>query len=108
MLFETGIEPGLDVTEDKEDGTQAWRLSLPMALGLSVHEYFEDAEGKDRPFGFFELGPKLTIPLSKAEDGVQWSINGGVKVLFLGKTPKALNSDRGTAVVGYAGVQMGF
>jgi predicted RNA-binding protein with PUA-like domain len=108
VLFETGLEPGLDVTEAKDDGTQAWRLSLPMALGLSVHEYYEDAEGKDRPFGFFELGPKLTIPLSKAEDGVQWSINGGVKVLFLGKTPKALNLNRGTAVVGYAGVQMDF
>ena len=83
--LELGVEPGLAIP-DSEVG-----LSFPVALGLSLSDYFEGESG-DETFGFFYVGAVVSLPLSgiPAEYG-SWGISGGVNFLFFGDALKAIN-----------------
>ncbi len=83
--LELGVEPGLAIPNS------AVGLAFPVALGLSLSDYYEGASG-DETFGFFNVGAILSVPLAgiPAEYG-SWEISGGVNFLFFGDALKSIN-----------------
>lgn len=59
--LELGVEPRWSLL----DTGPAVELSLPLRAGLSLHDYYEDAEGDDETFGYVEGGVRLTLGLER-------------------------------------------
>jgi hypothetical protein len=70
-------------------------LAIPVKLGLSLKDYYEDATGNDSKFGFFDVGGLITLPLKGIPSRFgAWNIHGGLDFLFLGDTPKLFNVNK--------------
>ncbi len=66
-------------------------LTLPLALGLSMYDYYETSTRNDT-FGFFSFGLTAGLPLSFIpEDFGRWSVAAGINVLVLSSTLKQVN-----------------
>ena len=101
--LELGIEPGLAIP-DSEVG-----VSFPVALGLSMSDYYEGADG-DAAFGFFNIGAMLSVPISgiPAEYG-SWELGVGVNFLFFGDALKSINgSSDGVEPIGVFSLSLGY
>lgn len=101
--FELGVEPGLPL--DNEEVS----VSIPIAVGLSLNNYYE-GNGTDNSFGFFSAGASLGIPLDSipAEYG-SWEFAGNVSLLIFGDGLKAVNgSDDSAKVIATVGLSMGY
>lgn len=79
--LELGIEPAF-VLVDSE--TSPVDLSIPVALGLSIDDYYADATGDEEEFGFLSIGAYVSTPLTMipSEYG-DWSIGAGVTLYLL-------------------------
>jgi hypothetical protein len=61
-----------------------WTFTVPISVGLSLHDYYETSTG-DEPFGFFDIGGMITIPLSDvASKFGAWNVHGRADYLRLG------------------------
>ena len=69
---------------------RATTLTIPAKVGLSLGDYYE-LNGRDHPFGFFDVGGLLTVPLGLPVRFGMWNIHGGANLLVLGQTPRAAN-----------------
>jgi hypothetical protein len=80
-------------------------LSVPLAVGLSLKDYYEFGTGSDDTFGYFSGGVTLSVPLAfiPPEFG-KWLIKGGVQVLVLGDNLKAINDGDEVQVIGTLGL----
>jgi len=80
--LELGVEPSFTVVESEDYPVE---LSIPVAVGLSIDDYYQDATGDDETFGFASVGATLGMPLTfiPADYG-SWSASAGVTALFLG------------------------
>jgi hypothetical protein len=100
--LELGVGPawplgGTDVT-----------LGVPVKLGLSLNDYYEGPSG-DETFGYFDVGGLVTVPVgsSTARFGA-WSVHGGINLLTLGDTTRAINKGDRTRVVGQGGITVSY
>ena len=101
--FELGVEPGLPLD------TETYSVSIPIALGLSLSDYYEGGSSNNS-FGFFSLGASLGVPLNgvPAEFG-SWEFAGSLSLLVFGDGLKAINgSDDGAKVIALVGLSMGY
>ena len=102
--LELGIGPGFSFDVAKTPVT----LTLPVSVGLSLSDYYQDAAGNDDTFGFAQVGAKASIPLGEAGRFGTWTLNAGVSVLFLGDHTKAFNNGDDTQFIGTIGLQWSF
>ena len=111
--LELGIEPSFTIVESEDYPVE---LSIPVVLGLSLDDYYQDATGSDEAFGFVSVGLGISIPLSfvPAEYG-EWSFGAGVDFMFLGNNLEANNTTTAAysgagdfEVVGTWGVSMSY
>jgi hypothetical protein len=101
--LELGAEPGLAIPNSDVG------LSFPVALGLSMSDYYEGAAGDDT-FGFFNVGAIVSIPLSgvPAQYGA-WEISGGINLLVFGDALKSINgSTDDVEPIGVFGISLGY
>lgn len=102
--LELGIAPGCEIGE-----TNPIAFSLPVTVGLSLSDYYQNAAGDDDTFGYLQVGAKAEIPIScfgsKCGD---WTLNAGVYGLFLGDHTKEFNNDDGAELIGVLGVAVSF
>jgi hypothetical protein len=101
--LELGLEPGMSFPNS------AIAASFPVAVGLSLKDYYE-ADTGNTTFGFFSVGAMLSMPLSAipARYG-SWEITGGVNLLMFGDALKAINgSDDGLKPIGTFGISLGY
>jgi hypothetical protein len=70
-------------------------LTIPVKLGLSLSDYYENpATGEDSTFGFFDIGGLLTLPLRGIPSRFgSWNIHGGADLLVFGDTTELFNVD---------------
>lgn len=86
IYLELGVEPTFALVEAEDYPVT---LSLPVAVGLSIDDYYQhtdDAGNRDDAFfGFVSVGVNFSVPLSfiPAEYGA-WEAGAGVTFLFLG------------------------
>ncbi len=101
VYLQAGIAPGLTLFE-KSPAPLA--LAFPLAVGLSLSEYYEFGTGDDETFGFFSGGVTASLPLRfiPAAFGA-WQLRGGVSVLTLGDNLKAVNRNDRVEVIGTLG-----
>jgi hypothetical protein len=96
--LELGVSPAVPL------GTKRVTLNIPAKVGLSVKDYYE-LDGKDRRFGFFDVGALVAFPLSSLPSRIgSVSIRGGFDLVVMGERTKRANDDQSTKVVGLIGV----
>ena len=97
--------PSVTVLEEAE---YPLTLAVPLALGLSISDYYE-IEGEDDTFGFFSFGFSASVPLAFIpQDLGAWSVNAGVNVFVLGDNLKETNEGDSPFPVGTGGIRMDY
>lgn len=81
-------------------------LSIPLIVGLSLHDYYEFGTGDDTTFGYFQGGVGLAMPLAFLPPSLgSWQLKAGVNVLQLNGNVKDVNKNRdSTEVIGTVGI----
>jgi hypothetical protein len=102
--FELGFAPGFSF----DVGETPVTLTFPASVGLSLSDYYQEADGRDETFGFAQFGTKASIPIGEPGRFGAWTLNAGVSVLFLGDHTKAFNNGDDTEVIGTIGLQWNF
>lgn len=75
------------------------QFSFPVILGLSLSNYYQDADGKNDTFGYLSFGAKAAVPLKLPDGYGDWTLNAGVAGLFLGDHMKTLNENDSFEVI---------
>jgi hypothetical protein len=102
--FELALAPG--VTLPFPPDPYALSLTFPLALGLSMYDYYETETSNDT-FGFFSFGLNGGIPLAFIpEDFGSWTANLGINVLVLSDTLKDVNDGDNPFPVGTFSIAM--
>ena len=102
--LELGIAPGFSF----DIGSSPVAISFPLSIGLSLHDYYQNAAGEDDTFGFAQVGVKASIPLPFGDRYGKWTLNAGVAGLFLGDHTADYNGGDHEQVIGTVGVQLNF
>jgi hypothetical protein len=102
--LELGIEPGWEW----ELGETTLEMALPLTIGLSLDEYYVDSNGDDETFGYVDLGVTAGLPLPVSTRYGEWSLSGGVHLLYLGDATSDINGDDDLEVFGILGVSVSF
>ncbi|MEO8602794.1 MAG: hypothetical protein ABI629_09475 [bacterium] len=105
--FELTGEPGIDLSLPFDpDGNYPITASLPLALGLSMNDYYEDGT-HNQTFGFFSFGVGLSMPLSFIpKDLGAWSVGTAINVYCLSQTLKQVAENDNPFPVGTASISM--
>jgi hypothetical protein len=97
--LELGVGPSWPLAKGK------LTVTVPVKLGLSLKDYYEDPTGHDSKFGYFDVGGLLAYPLTKVPSQFgTWNIHVGVDVYAFGDTTKAINNGNGSRAVPYGGI----
>lgn len=83
-------------------------LSLPVTLGLSLYEYYEDSSGDNDVFGFFDIGVDASYPLPVDAGFGEVEVTAGLHGLFLGDNASAFNSGDEAELVFLFGISASF
>lgn len=102
--LELGVAPGFSI----DVGKAPVAISFPMSVGLSLHDYYQDAAGNDDTFGFVQVGVKASVPLPFTERYGKWTLNAGVSAIFLGDHTAQFNGGDRKQLVGSVGLQLNF
>jgi hypothetical protein len=102
VYAEIGIAPGYTFLLESR---YPLAVSIPLAVGLSLNDYYEFGTGSDDTFGYFSGGVTLSVPLAfiPPEFG-KWGVKGGVTLLYLGDNLKAVNDGDELQVIGAVGL----
>jgi hypothetical protein len=98
--LELGVGPTWPV------GDAGITVTVPVKMGLSITNYYEDFNtGEESTFGFFDIGGLVTVPLG-AQPGKfgSWNFHGGMDVLFLGDAAASFNDGESTKFVALFGI----
>jgi len=103
---ELGIRPSMVVIDDESYPVS---VALPMKAGFSLGSYYEDANGDDDGFGFFQGGPVVSVPLAfiPAEYG-SWAASAGVALYAFGNNLKQYNDNDTPWVVGTTSITFSY
>jgi hypothetical protein len=105
IYLQLGAKPSVVLFEEAE---YPLTLALPLTVGLSVSDYYEEGPGGDNDtFGYFDGGLVASVPLAfvPSEYG-SWSASASVDVLALSGTLARANRGDGTFFVGKGGLAM--
>lgn len=105
-LIQIGVAPGLTLF----DGTPyPVALSVPIAVGLSLYNYYEFGTGEDDTFGVFSAGLKASVPLKFIPPAFgNWQARASVVWYHFGDNTTAVNRGDRDAVVGLVGLSFSY
>jgi hypothetical protein len=105
IYLQLGAKPSVVLFEEAE---YPLTLALPLTLGLSVSDYYEEGDGgDDDTFGYFDAGIVASVPLSFiSSDYGSWSASASFDVMALSGTLARVNRGDGTFFIGKGGVAM--
>jgi hypothetical protein len=78
--LELGIGPSFGVGKV---GSAPVTLSVPVVLGMSLDDYYLDADGDNELFGYGSIGLFASIPLGETGKFGTWTLTGGVQYIQL-------------------------
>jgi len=89
--FELAAAPSIELEISEAAADYPITLAAPLALGLSMYDYYETAT-QDQTFGFFSFGANAGVPLAFIpSDFGSWSASLGINVLVLSDTLEEVN-----------------
>jgi len=100
VYFEAGVRPQFELFRWNN---RPVHLTVPLTMGLSLHDYYQDPATKDDDlFGFLELGLELSGTLvQKGMSGTSRSLDirwmAGLYFLYLGDNAAAISERNGTS-----------
>lgn len=105
-VIQIGVEPGLTLLEKS---TYPVSLSFPVAVSLSLYDYYEFGTGNDDTFGAFSAGAKASLPLKfiPAAFG-SWGARASLVWYHFGDNLKTVNRGDRDAVVGLFGLSLSY
>lgn len=106
IYLELGIEPGVSLLENAQVSVG---ISVPLTLGLSLSDYYEDANGSDDGFGYFDAGVAVNVGLGripKSFGALSLTVDG--HFLFLGDNLEAANNGDAFKAMGVVGVSLSY
>lgn len=97
VYFQLGLKPSFTLIESEDFPVS---LAIPVTLGLSLDDYYEDGSGEDETFGYVDVGFDFSIPLAFIpSDYGSWSLTAGPHLIWMGQnsqefaTPNPTNGD---------------
>jgi hypothetical protein len=102
VYVEFGVEPAIPL------GESPIGLTVPVTLGISLSDYYEETPGNDSGFGFADIGVVAIMPLPIDESYGAWEVNGGLHLMTLGVALTAFNGGDGLQAVGTFGFSLGY
>ncbi len=107
--FELALAPSVELSlPGDEAGAYPLAFTVPLALGLSMYDYYETPTSDDT-FGFFSFGANVGVPLAFIpEDFGAWSVNAAINVLVLSDTLKDVNKGDSPFPVGTFSLVMAY
>ena len=82
---------------------------MPLKLGLSGKDYYEDSSGDDNTFGYFDLAFAVTFDLLFIPQSFgEWSFTAAGHFLFLGDTTEEFNKGDKNDAYGLFGFSMSY
>lgn len=104
VYLQVGVAPGLTLFEKRAFPLS---LSVPLAVGLSLSEYYEFGTGEDETFGYFSGGLAASVPLKVIPPVFgAWQLRAAVTVLTLGDNLRAVNRRDRTEIIGTFGLAL--
>lgn len=107
IYLQLGAKPSVVLFEEAE---YPLTLALPLTVGLSVSNYYEEGPGgDDDTFGYFDAGIVASVPLAFiSSDYGSWSASASFDVLALSGTLARANRGDGTFFIGKGGLAMAY
>lgn len=102
--LELGIAPGFSF----DVGKTPVAITFPASIGLSLHDYYQNAAGDDDTVGFAQVGVRVSVPLPLGDRYGKWTLNAGVSGLFIGDHAGDFNGGKRQEVIGTIGIQLNF
>ncbi len=103
--LEVGVGPGLSLVDGDD---LALGVSLPVTVGASLGDYYEDADGDDA-FGYVNAGLSVTAGLGFVPERYGgWELSLGGSALVLGDRLEAANGGSGAELLVAAGLAVGY
>lgn len=89
--LQLAINPSFALTDSMD---YPLTLSVPVTAGFSLDDYYENADGDDDSFGYFNIGAVVTtpLPLIPADYGI-WTASVGLHYIKLGDSAADIGSD---------------
>lgn len=89
---EIGVGPSW--TPPQVGGYDIPALTFPIALGLSLDDYYVDSDGDNTLFGYLSVGVTTSFPLPVPEKWGAWNVNvGGYYQYLFADSAEATNND---------------
>lgn len=102
IYAQLGVQPTFQLGAT---GQLDWTMLMPVTLGMSLGDYYEDAGGSDSFFGFFDVGVDLHSPLPMVPSRFgPWNLAVGLHALFLGDSTEQFNGNDAFELVFSVGI----
>ncbi len=96
--LEFGVAPGFTILPSEDMPVD---LTIPVTLGFSLDDYYEDGTGDDEAFGFVDFGAEVSTPLSfMPQEFGSWSAYAGVHAIVLGDSTQEISGPNQFGVIG--------
>lgn len=105
VYIEIGVAPSVSLGET---GLGALGLTVPVTVGLSISNYYDDATGGDEVFGYLDVGADFSLDLPDPSGAGDLTASAGLHALFLGDSTEALNGDEDTELFLQAAISLSF
>jgi hypothetical protein len=105
-LIQIGVAPGFTLFKD---AAYPLSFSFPVAVGLSLYDYYEFGTGENDTFGVFSAGAKASLPLKfiPAAFG-NWQVRASVLWYHFGDNTTQVNRGSRDSVVGLFGLAVSY
>lgn len=106
VYLQLGIAPGFTLVENPQVSVG---VSVPLTLGLSLSDYYEDANGHDDTFGYFDAGLAVSFgvgAIPKSFGALSVTVAG--HFLFLGDNLEAANNGDAFKAIGSIGLSLSY
>jgi uncharacterized protein (TIGR02001 family) len=101
--LEVGANPSFGL------GDTGLSITVPIALGMSLDDYYFDDDGDDELLGFATVGLATSIPLPVPSKYGAWNLNASIKYLYLiADGLEAANEDDEHEFIGTLGISFAY
>jgi hypothetical protein len=105
-VIQIGVAPGLTVFKDT---SYPIALSFPVAVSLSLYDYYEFNTGNNNTFGAFTAGVKASLPLKFIPPAFgNWQVRASGTYYHFGQNTAAVNNGNHNSAVGLIGLSMSY
>jgi hypothetical protein len=106
VYLQLGVEPSYTLIEQPQ---LTVGVAVPLTLGLSLDDYYEDANGGDDGFGYFDAGVAVNVGLGAVPKSFgEVSVTVAGHFLFLGDNLEEANNGDAFKAIGSIGVSLAY